>query len=297
VAYLDLDANYGDLIVLQKGLLLFSRSIPIGARDLAADPQKQEERLAQELARALEAFKNENSSGEVKQLVLSGAAARIQGLNERLQSVLKLEVTAIRNPIKIDDVPDAPHLHEVSVTGLLGAAVRPEGLQVNLMPESVSMRKALVVKARLMTVAVLLIMAALVLLSLWLISHVERREVYLDHLNAMITNTQQDADNIESMRKKVNIVATRLQTKMVPANLLAELHDVAGEGLVFSAIEITGTDRMVCRGSADSGTEVGQFVTALEASPRFVNAKTTRTAKGKEGVDFEVTCDVEKKQP
>jgi Tfp pilus assembly PilM family ATPase len=297
VAYLDLDSTYGDFMVLQKGLPLFSRSIPIGARDLEGDPQKQEEKLAQELARALETFRNENTAGDVRQLVLSGAAVRCQGLAERLQTALKMEVTAARDPLKTGDMPDAPHLHEASMTGLVGAAARPEGLQINLMPESVSLRKALVVKARLMTVTVLLVMAILVLLSLWLVRHIQRREVYLAQLNRMIGDTQQAADEIDSMRSKVGLVAARLRTRMVPANLLVEIPGLAGDRLVFSAIEINGTDRMVCRGTADAGVDVGQFVTALEASPRFSNVKTTRTVKGKEGVEFEITCDVEKRQP
>jgi Tfp pilus assembly protein PilN len=284
-------------MVLQKGLPLFSRSIPIGARDLEGDPQKQEEKLAQELARALETFRNENTAGDVRQLVLSGAAVRCQGLAERLQTALKMEVTAARDPLKTGDMPDAPHLHEASMTGLVGAAARPEGLQINLMPESVSLRKALVVKARLMTVTVLLVMAILVLLSLWLVRHIQRREVYLAQLNRMIGDTQQAADEIDSMRSKVGLVAARLRTRMVPANLLVEIPGLAGDRLVFSAIEINGTDRMVCRGTADAGVDVGQFVTALEASPRFSNVKTTRTVKGKEGVEFEITCDVEKRQP
>jgi hypothetical protein len=297
VAYLDLDSTYGDFMVAQKGLPLFSRSIPIGARDLASDPQKQGEKLAQELARALEAFRTENTAGEVRQVVLSGAAAWIQGLAEQLQVALKLSVTVRQNPMGAGEALDAPHLRDTSVTGLLGAAAVPEGLQINLMPESVSLRKALVVKARLMTGAVVLVMAILVLLSLWLQSRLQRREVYLLQLDRMIKSTEKAAEEVGSMRKKVSLVTARLQTKMMPAKLLVELHDVAGDNLVFSAIEIVEAERMVCRGTAPSGADVGQFVSALESSPRFANVKTTRTAKGKDGVEFEITCGVEKRQP
>jgi Tfp pilus assembly protein PilN len=227
--------------------------------------------------------------------VLSGAAARLPGLAERLQAALKLTVTTTRNPVRVGEVPEAPHLHEASVTGLLGAAAMSGGLQINLMPESVSLRKALVVKARLMTMAVLLGMAVLVLLSLWLQSRLQRKEVYLAQLNGMIKKTDAAADEVDSMRRKVSLVAARQQTRMLPAKLLVELHDVAGDSLFFSAIEITEGERMVCRGTATTGIDVGQFVSALESSPRFANVKTTRTVKGKDGVEFEVACDVEKR--
>ena len=295
VAYLDLDSTYGDFIVLQKGLPLFSRSIPIGARDFAADPAKQEEKLAQELARALETFRNENTAGDVRQMVLSGAASRLPGLAERLQAALKLTVTTTRSPVRVGEVPEAPHLQEASITGLLGAAAMSEGLQINLMPESVGLRKALVVKARLMTGAVLLGMAILVLLSLWLQSRLQRREAYLAQLNGMIQKTDAAADEVDSMRRKVSLVAARQQTRMMPAKLLVELHDLAGDNLFFSAIEISGGERMVCRGTANTGIDVGQFVSALESSPRFTNVKTTRTVKGKDGVEFEIACEVEKR--
>jgi Tfp pilus assembly PilM family ATPase len=296
-AYLDLDSAYGDFMVLQKGLPLFSRSIPVGARDLMADPQKQEEKLLQELSRAMETFRNETPSGDVRRLVLSGAAAWVEGLAERLQEGLKIAVTVSRSPVRVERLGEDPHLQEVSITGLLGAAAAPGELQVNLIPESVSLRKMLAVKARQTAVAAILVMAILALLSIWAESRMQRREVYLAQLNRMIKETGKAADDIDAMRKKVALVSARLETSMIPLTIVGELHDMLGNRIALSSVEIKPGDQIVCRGIADAGEDVNQLVKSLEDSLLFKNVKTTQTRKGKDGVEFEVACDMEKRQP
>lgn len=297
VAFLDLDSTYGDFLVLQNGLPLFSRSIPVGMRDLSSDPKRYETRLTQELARAMETFRNEHTASNVKRLVLSGAAAGGEGLVALLQEGLKVPVDSVRGPARLEGAWEDPHLDQVSITGLVGAATVPEGLQINLLPESVGLRKDLSLKARRMTTTVLLIMAALALLSLWGESHLQRREVYLAQLDRMVRETSRSADEVDAMRRKVNLVAARVESKMIPVAALVELHDVAGDRMAFTAIEINRADQMTCRGTADSGADVIQLVNALESSPRFKNVKTTRTEKGKSGVEFEIACDMERKQP
>ena len=297
VAYFDLDATYGDLLVLQRGLPLFSRSISVGARDLAADREKQEERLVQELGRALETCRNETAAGSIDRIVISGAAARLPGLVERLQDGLKMKVVASMGPVRVEGVAEDPLLKEFSITGLLGAASMPDRLQINLMPDSVSLRKAVATKARQMSTAAILVMAILALASLWVETRLQRREAYLAELIGMIKKTSQAADDTDAMRRKVSLVSARLETKLMPAKILAELHEIVGNAIAFTAVEMIDGDKVLCRGSADTGAEVGALVSALEASPWFKNVQTSRTGKGKDKIEFEIVCDIERKKP
>jgi hypothetical protein len=297
MAYLDMDSSHGDFLILQKGAPLFSRSIPVGARDLAGNREGQEERLAQELSRALETFRNENAAGVVERVEVSGVAARLAGLPERLQTWMKIPVSAAGG-LGAANLPDHPALQMASVTGLLGATVGSARLQVNLIPETVSLRKAVAVKARRMTLAAILLMAALGLMSLWVESRLQRREAYLAQLDHMIRETREPAESVDAMRRKVDLVAARLDSKMLPAKILAGIHDAAGERIVFTSLEIAGAGKVVCRGVAEGGADVGGLVSALEASPLLKNVQTMRTSKNKEGLmEFEIGCDTERRKP
>lgn len=293
IAYLDIDASYTDLLVAQRGLPLFSRSISVGLRDMAANREKAEDDLLQEIVRAMETYRNENVSGNIERLVLFGPAGKISSLTARLQEGLTMPVTPSPGVAKAEVLPDDPRLGELSVSGVVGAAISSQGLQINLMPEAMRLRKAVAVKARRITLSAILVMVILAQVSLWVGSRYGRRHEYLQQLDQMIEKTEQLSDEIEAKRRKVELVASRLEARLLPARLLAELHGLTSEQVSFTSIEISGKDQMIVRGAADSGEDIGKLVGALEAAPWFANVKSTRTVKGKDKTEFEVVADVE----
>jgi hypothetical protein len=135
-------------------------------------------------------------------------------------------------------------------------------------------------------------------MSLWVESRLQRREAYLAQLDHMIRETREPAESVDAMRRKVDLVAARLDSKMLPAKILAGIHDAAGERIVFTSLEIAGAGKVVCRGVAEGGADVGGLVSALEASPLLKNVQTMRTSKNKEGLmEFEIGCDTERRKP
>ena len=298
VALLDVDATSSDLVVLNQGVPLFSRSVPMGISQLMGEGARPVEKCAQEIGRALETFRNEIPAVPVTSLVLLGAASRLPALATGLRMALGLEVVSARGlEQSADDLLVAPEGKVASLAGVLGAAVMPAGLQVNLMPESVRLRKAVISQARQLTGTGILTLAIVALLSLIILSRLNRREVYLGELASMTRDTAQTADDIETMRRKVVIVTERIGTKMVPAKVLAELFNVTGDGTAFSAIEINDAAQLVCRGTAETVADTVKLVNAMEASALFQNVKNTRTVSGKDRTEFEVTCELEKKRP
>lgn len=293
IAYLDVDASYTDLLVAVRGLPLFSRSISVGLRDMAANREKAEDDLLQEVVRAMETYRNENVSGNVERLMLFGPAGKMGSLAARLQEGLTVTVTPSAGVAKIETLPDDPRLGELSVSGVVGAGVSSQGLQINLMPESMRLRKAVAVKARRLTLSAILIMVILAQASLWVGSRYSRRHAYLEQLDQMIGKTEQLAEEVESKRRKVELVASRMEARMLPARLLAELHAVTREQVSFTSIEINGKEPMLIRGAADSVEDIVKLVSALEVSPLFMNVKSTRTARGKDKTEFEVMAEVE----
>jgi Tfp pilus assembly PilM family ATPase len=297
VAFLDCDSTSGDLVILNNGVPLFSRSMPMGSSQITADGG-QLEKWAQEISRAFETFRNETPGVAVSLLVLSGGAAELSALAAGLKSALGLDVVGVEGMAKLtDDLLLPPESKGTSLAGVLGAAADAKGLQLNLIPESVRMRKGVIAKALQLTVTGILLLAVFGMLSLLVLSRTSRKEAYLAELTRMINATAKTADETDAMRRKVAIVAERLATKMIPAKVLVELYGVVGDGTAFSAIEISDDSKVVCRGNTETVADTVRLVNAMESSPLFQNVKSTRTVSGKDRTEFEVTSELEKKRP
>lgn len=298
VAYWDVDSASSELVVLSQGIPLFSRSISTGMTHLTEN-DRQVERCVQEIGRALETFRNETPAVPVTSLVLSGAAGRLPALATGLQVALKMEVTLATGIERLaaDQLP-AAEMKVVSLAGVLGAAAGVAGLQVNLTPESVLLRKAVINKARRLTLLAILVMALSALLSLFVMSRIDRQETYLAELTRMTEETKPRAEKIAAMHRKVAIVTERLGSRMIPVKVLAELYAVTGEGTAYSAIEIAdAAPQLVLRGTTEALADTVRLVNAMESSPLFQNVKSTRTESGKDRTEFEVTCEFERKRP
>lgn len=298
VAFLDMDSTSGDLVVLNEGVPLFSRSMPVGVTQLLEGGDRQVDICAREIGRALEIFRNETPAVSVSSLVLGGAAARLPALAAGLKAALSMEVAVI------DGIERLANEHVVnseckgvSLAGVLGAAVRAADLQINLMPESVMLRKTIMMKARQLTGTGILAMAIVGLLSLFIVSRLNREETYIEELQRMIKGTTQLAENVEAMRNKVGIVSERVGSKMIPANVLYELYNVTGDGTAYTSIEITDASQLTCRGTSETVADVVKLVNTMEASPLFQNVKNTRTVSGKDRTEFEISCELEKRRP
>jgi Tfp pilus assembly PilM family ATPase len=297
VAFLDCDSTSGDLVILNNGVPLFSRSMTIGSTQVVAGGG-QLEKCVQEISRAFETFRNETPGVAVSLLVLSGGAAKLPALAAGLKSALGLDVTALVGMEKLtDDLLLPPESKGVSLAGVLGAAANAKGLQLNLIPESVRMRKGVIAKALQLTLTGILLLAIFGMLSLFILSRTSRQEAYLAELTRMIKATAKTADETDGMRRKVAIVAERLGTKMIPAKVLVELYGVIGEGTAFTAIEISDGAKLVCRGNTETVADTVRLVNAMESSSLFQNVKSTRTVSGKDRTEFEITCELEKKRP
>jgi Tfp pilus assembly PilM family ATPase len=299
---LDVDAGYTDMSVLRAGALVFSRSIMVGARDLIGQREKWEPRFLQEVRRGLEACRSETPGIAFSRLVLAGAAARLPWVGERLGAELDLPVESIdllkSVPVRPGAVPEQqPGAQEVSVTGLVGAALAPSRLEINLMPESVQQRRLLVDKARMLSDLGVLAVAATMLLSFWMEVQQYRRVAYLDVLKARIAATEPEAKAVEAMRNRIARVAARMNVGVTPMRLLAELHRVTPPSIYYDVITSGPGEQMTLRGGAEAVSDILRLVSALEESPLFHSARSTRTSTVRGRTEFEVTCSVEKKLP
>lgn len=296
-AFLDIDMGSSDLVVLNQGVPLFSRSLSMGANQWTAGEESMRNKATQEVALALETFRSEAPTVAVAALALPGMAGASPTIAKSLGTALGLEVVPVQGSASPAGYPHQAEVGSVSVTGIIGAGAAPEFLQINLMPESVLLRKSVLMKARQVTVMAMLIVAIFGLISLVVLSRLNRQEVYFQELTALTGRTTAEADRIDAMRRQVVAVAERMSISMVPARSLVELLGQAPDTMAFTSIQISDAAQLVCRGSAESVADTVRLVNAMESSPHFRNVKSTRTISGKDRTEFEIACDLEKKQP
>jgi hypothetical protein len=84
---------------------------------------------------------------------------------------------------------------------------------------------------------------------------------------------------------------------LTPVSVLTELHTLMGADTSVTTIELEN-NRLTLRGASTGGPEASsKFVGALEASPVFREAKRTRTMTARDQTEFEITCELEGRQP
>lgn len=300
---IDVDGGATDFLVLQAGRLVFARSILVGAAEMRADPDIWQARFLQEVERSIGIYRGEQRGDAPARLLLTGAAGALPGLAEGLreQFEVTVEIVAPLQGVRVgsgaDEVPP-----DASLTALVGTALAPDALTLNLMPEPVLLRRDLALKARCMSTlgglaaAVCFAFVSLVLAVLYFrgeaVAALEQRRDALE----------QPSEDLDDLRERVRRIDAGLDARLAPVNLLRELHLLIPPQVILKAIEYERpeiappgqrADRLSLTGSAESRNAVREFVTKLEESALFELVENPDQNTNRDRVDFRIECRLE----
>jgi len=90
IILLDIDSNYSDFIVIQKGQFSYTRNILIGTNHLMDKEEKWRDKFVEEVGHSIELFHNEERDVKTGILYLSGAARNVVDLDRYLSTQLSL---------------------------------------------------------------------------------------------------------------------------------------------------------------------------------------------------------------
>ena len=299
---LDIDSNYSDFIVVRRGKLVFTRNISIGVNHLLEEPDRWQGEFVEELRHSLEFYQKEEKDVKIAKIFLSGASRNIRDLDHTLSA--KLDIPAeITNPLKnirirkgIDVLQDE-NFKFVSVSSLFGIALKPTELKLDLtLPES-RIQKLMEEKRKQLTVMGILFTSIVMMVSLLLLMNIYSKKAYLMQLKQKIAEIEYDANQVEKMRMRIDLIEKRLDAKGTSINILNEIYKLMPEEVYLTNINIEERNQAILRGRAFAMSDVFKFVTTLENSPYFENVKTTYTTTRKEEnteyAEFEVICSYE----
>lgn len=296
LAILDMDASHADLCIMRNGRLAFNRAIAVGTHSFAAEGEAAQQRLFQELARAIETFRNEAPNAKIERMIMTGGMTDAAPVIKQMQKEFGVTVEerpAWQDPAAAGLIRNNPDMQGVSITALLGAALRGRPFDIDLTPEAVHVRRDLAVRARSLTTMGILVMALLGLTALFVEGRLLRSMNEVRRLRSRAETVIREADAVRSMKDRVELVKARLDTRLCTLNLLHEVSRLMPDAITFTAIQIEEGRQVVLRGTAAAESEVLKFVGVLDSSPLLTGVRSTRVS-GREKKEFEIVCLPEK---
>lgn len=296
---LDVDGGYTDFVIISGDRLVFTKSIVIGADQLKGKGADLQDKFAQEVKNSIELYKSESSEeSPLARVILTGAGPGINGLEAALGDRLKLPVESVdslRGFKKSGSIPGvgADAIESLSVTALAGMALAPENLQFNLVPETVSLRRNLELKARRLTTLGILITAVLAVSSAFSMTALQKRVQHLTGLKRERDATSEQAREVEKMKATSRMVMERLDSRRAPVNIMLELHRLTPPGrITYEAITVETGQRLILKGKAGAYTDIdtlqGNLGTSDIVFKDISRRGESKTPDGK--IRFEMVC-------
>ena len=299
VVLVDIDSNYSDFIIFNRGKAAFTRNILIGASQLPGDIQNWQDKLFEEIRRSIELYQAKERNIIVTKLFLSGAGKNIKDLVLFLNNRLRLPVEAL-DPLKDIQLKKGTNIipkdvfDSVSISPLLGLIMKGKKPVLDLTPTEVRIQKMMEQKRRQLTIMGVLVASIVMLSTLLLLINVYNKNLYLEQLKEISGNIENEAMEVERMRMKIGLIQGRLDAKGSSVNILDEIYKLTPREIYLTSIDIEEKKEAVLKGRASAMSHVFKFITTLEESPYFENVKTTHTTtkkdKEREFAEFEIIC-------
>lgn len=293
-AIIDIDADYSDFLVVNKGRWLFTKHILIGAKQLGESQSDWPAKFSNELVDALTRFHEETERSAVQRLYLCGAHCLNQSQQDVIQTRLGIPLERIVGiPATVASLPPEA-MQTTSLSPLIGAALAGQELEIDLTPHELKIVKMMEVKHRQLIVTGILIAAIILTISLLVGLSLQFKQSYLEQLHAKIASLQQETSKVEKMRHDINMVRQRLDAKHSLVTLISEIVKLTPSDIFYTDLQISEQGALSLKGQAPAMSAIFLFVKKLEDSPVFMNVQAVRTTTRREGdtesCEFEITC-------
>lgn len=299
-AFIDIDRDASDLVLFRGERLVYSRPMAIGSRS-APGGAPFEARLAAELKLSVDALRKDCDFAKIDKILLAEEAQLAPDVFAAIESKLAVkpeQLTLARLPMVVSKEA-VLSLREClakgfSLTTLLGAPFIPDTRRLVIVPSEVRVRRHAEGRRREVVLAAggLAAFIAATLLSGGALYGIQSAR--LKELASQLKELSQDAGPVQKMATRLDLLAVARRRKLAFLEMLAELHRVAPSGVTLTELGYEDGQPLRMRGLALRGGEVSDFVSALEESPLFRDAKfdfqQRRQVEGRSYYDFQISA-------
>lgn len=293
VAILDVDYGATDIVVLQKGSLIFTRAVSIGSTHISGKtpPPPGKDWLNEwigEINRSLTVFQKEQAIS-IKKLIVFNNEKLISDISNRLGlPVEKCDIGSYIEGVKAEETAG------FSIIGLLGAVREGIETTVNLIPEEIKNRRLSAKKRGALIITVLLVAGILGMLGFTLNKKIQERKEYIIALDNKLRKTSPLAKELDLKKERLAIIKNQLSVEGTSLDILRELYTVIPQKTALNVFVYDDVQGVNIKGVSPAMSEVFDLVPKLENSAYFekvtTRSATQRKVKGQELTDFQIDC-------
>lgn len=279
----ELDSDTTVTVVLHDGKPTFHRSLALGTRQLAADPEQGPAKLVGELQRTLEAFEAEGLNLKVGRVLLTGQAVRFPALPVQIQQGLDLPAAILssmeRCPLTDSARKESEALPDVSFASLTGLALLPS--EADLTPRALKLQRTFEVRSKALVKVGCQLIAGLLMMSCLLVGKAYQDERARTVLREQDSRIGGEAALLASLTDQIRTVQEWQQLGDQLLGSVVDLYENAPSGILWREISFTRGAQVVLKGVSPETPQVFDFVAELEKLPRFSKVEARRTTRKK----------------
>jgi hypothetical protein len=289
----NIDRDYADVVVVRGDKLMFTRGFLYDASGASAADD-----IVKQLHMSLATYQKE-SGKRIERIVLTGSDFMMAECKTAASKAFNIPVDVIdqlKGGVLAQNADCGTE--GSSFAEILGMSARPQGMKIDLMPESVrAAGLAASLKSSLAASSILVLFIVLLAFA-FVVKRLHDKSVSLSGIEGRLKAIASDVSRVRKMDEDIRIVNSEMNKKPLAVDIVREVYRVTPPAVLLGMLDFERQEDMTLRGSAPALNDVIGYVNALENSFYFESVKvkyaTKRAAAGKETVDFEITCGLTK---
>jgi len=289
----DVDSEIAELVVLENGKLIFSRSFRVtgSLNDWSGQ-------CLEEIKSTWEVFGREvGREAPQKIMVLENSATSLK-LIEALRSN-NFNVSGL-SYLRLMDIPSSNIKAKEGLSGsfasLLGLGVAEIPDNFNFLPPRMKEVTRAISQRQQIIRQIAVCVAIMVLFGLGTFLHLENKKNYLKHLKQELVKVEQQTATLEEVERRFQAFQSYSRNRLSCLEAISDLHRAIPADVSLLSFTFEDARQIILRGQAQELSLVFSFVEQLQKAPAFkdfqVKVRYATKKKGLKGevVDFEIVC-------
>lgn len=295
LAIIEIDFSQTQVLFLKEGGVHFSRSIPMGFKDMNPKEEKSESYLADflsEVEASMALFPIEHEH-EKPPLLLTGASQILDFIEGPLRDRLKIDVRRLEFSPKLNLPLGDEAMSKVSFVHLLSVLKISGDGEFNLLPLDIlhASEKAFY----LLAIKKLLLAAGIALfLMCWsFLNEIRLEERYVEELKSKVKAIEKDAKSLELLKNKILILKDHIDARGFCLDILNVFLQKIPDQIYLKTL-FYDSSKISFRGYAPALSKVFELTAILEKIPSFQKVETHYARQGNVGreevAEFHLEC-------
>ncbi len=278
IVMLNIDRTHSEICFLDKGRLCFSRSIPVGEKDLS---QEMIPAFKKQLISTMEIYQKEQMGEMAETILLICALSEVSLLAEELKKEMGIAVETIAPP---------------SWPALAGLAYCDSAKIINFMPEEIKRFKNSKKKRNEMVKTLTCFLIMVIATASAFGVHIGKDWLFLKQLQAEQSKIKPAVKKIEERKKQLRFMKDQMAFRIQAADFLSELFQLMPEGVFLSSLSLNQEGFLLLQGFTQDGGKVNVFQEKLLKAAFLKNVTLQYSTKQKsydtELTHFQISCQV-----